>query len=148
MNAEVIDTVFHVRLVGRSGIVVGSSYGATGCKMMDELWTTVHEKQLPTSGINYSVYLPNNLMSTGVELTAARDDLGGLERREVTLPRYLAPFTSARTPNFRELGRCKTRVVELGERATSTGLEIYGHWDPDPTKLETTILIGLEPGHD
>ena len=35
------------------------------------------------------------------------------------------------------------RLKAIGETLSPPSLEIYGHWNPDPDKVETTILIGL-----
>lgn len=146
MSTEVIDTPFHVRLVGKRGVVPDKRFGETGKALMDELWAVVRDRKLAHRGINHWVYLSCTELFTGVELSAPADDLGGLETWEVTLPRYLrAVHRGPYTELSRTYADLDAHFARSGERSSGTSLEIYGHWDADPAKMETTVLIGLEP---
>lgn len=90
------------------------------------------------------MYLPDDRLFTGVELTAEVDDLGRLERLEVELPSYLhqvhvGPYSSL--PQV--WGELLTQIEAAGRARVFPNLEIYGHWNEGENKLETTIIIGV-----
>ena len=116
-------------------------------RLMNELWPLVKGTNLPNTGINHWVYLPDNRMFTGVELlnTANIPFPKQLESLEVKLHRYLehvhiGPY-EALPQKWSEL---KSMLRMLGEVIVSPSLEIYGHHCNDKSKLETTILISLD----
>jgi hypothetical protein len=68
-----------------------------------------------------------------------------LESLEIELPRYMkhvhvGPY-QALPQKWTAL---KAVLAARGEVIGSTSLEVYGHHCDDPSKLETTILIGLQ----
>ena len=144
MTPEIIDSPFRVVLVGHRGRVEGASYGPTGKQLMDRLWSEVRQRGIKTKGVNHWVYLPGSEMFTGVELLDPAAEVGPLERLMVVLPRYarrlhVGPY-SGLADAWCEM---KAALAAAGETPAATGLEVYGHWNEDPAKLETTILIGL-----
>lgn len=145
MNAEMIDTPFRLRLVGKRGPVPDASYGPTGLKLMGQLWAAVCERDTATRGINHWVYLPGGEMFTGVELTDPSAGVEGLESLDVLLPRYLR---AAHTGPYSELpalwAGLRSHLARLGETPTALGVEVYDHWCENPAELRTTVLIGLE----
>jgi effector-binding domain-containing protein len=85
-------------------------------------------------------------MFVGVELRTPQQSPtpDQLERLEFELPRYLkhvhvGPY-QALPQKWKEL---KVELLARGEVIGSPSLEVYGHHCDDPSKLETTILIGL-----
>lgn len=146
MNAEVIETPYHVRLVGKRGVVPDASYGPTGLKLMNQMWAIVCERSIATHGVNHWVYLSGDEMFTGVELTDPNSVVEDLESLEVTIPRYLravhiGPYSAL--PGV--WSALKSHLTQISEKLAATGVEIYGHWSENPAELETTVLIGLQP---
>jgi hypothetical protein len=114
---------------------------------MSEMWQVVKGAKIPTTGINHWVYLPDNRMFVGVELLSPQQSPtpDPLEPFEFELPRYLkhvhvGPY-QALPQKWTDL---KAELAVRGEAIGSPSLEIYGHDCDDPSKLETTILIGLQ----
>lgn len=146
MNETIIETSFHVRLVGHRGTVKDEKYSETGLKLMNALWATVTERSITNRGLNHWVYLPSDEMFAGVEMSDSFQDSGPLERLDVTIPRYLrAVYIGPYSGLPQAWATLKTQLAERGERLGPIGLEIYGHCGPDPAKAETTILMGLQP---
>ena len=95
-------------------------------------------------GINHWVYLPDSMIFTGIEWKEPNADVGTLETLDISLDRYVkylhvGPYSTLGTiwPQLMET------LKQCGEKPQHPYLEIYGHWNADETKCETTILIGL-----
>ncbi|MEZ4619590.1 MAG: hypothetical protein R2867_29355 [Caldilineaceae bacterium] len=135
----------HISLFGHRGSRNGVAVPVVGKRLMDALWREIQTQGIKTKGINHWVYLPNDELFTGVELADAqcRQDLP-VEQLTVSLARYL---------RYRHIGpyamlpqiwpQLLDQLRQRGETPTPPHLEIYGHWQSDETKCETTILIGL-----
>ena len=84
------------------------------------------------------------MMFTGIELAEGATANGTLEPLEVSLERYLR---YVHTGPYSELPQIWPQLVDglkqQGEVPAKPSLEIYGHWNQDPSKCETTILIAL-----
>jgi hypothetical protein len=146
MEIEIVETPIRFRLHGKGSVVQDNCFGEVGLRLMNEMWQIVKTSQAATSGINHWVYLPDGRMFVGVQLLANTPTPEQLEPLEFELQRYLkhvhiGPY-QALPEKWRAL---KTRLAGLGETIGSPSLEIYGHHCDDPSKLETTILIGLQP---
>lgn len=112
---------------------------------MDRMWREVRERGVKTKGINHWVYLPNSTIFTGVELAEPTADPGTLEKIEVSLDRYLRHVHKGDYSPLPQIWRLLfAQLMELNEIPKYPNLEIYGHWNADPSKCETTILIGLD----
>ena len=114
---------------------------------MNEMWQVVKNAKLPTTGINHWVYLPDNRMFVGVVIRNAPQSTvpDSLESLDCELQRYLkhvhvGPYQEL-PQKWKEL---KTELAARGEVVGSPALEVYGHHCDEPSKLETTILIGLQ----
>jgi hypothetical protein len=148
MNIEIIEQPIRFRLRGLSGIVENERYGEVGMRLMDSMWQAVKSAGIPTTGINHWVYLPNKKMFVGVEL---RSPLqlpipDQLEPLEFELTRFLKHLHVGPYQDLPQ--KWKSLMAELsgrGEQVDLPSLEIYGHHCDDSAKLETTILIGLQP---
>lgn len=147
MQIEIIDQPIRFHLYGIGGEVENERYGEVGLRLMNEMWQVVKSAHVPTTGINHWVYLSNHRMFVGVELKEAAPPAGpaGLESLQFELPRYLkhvhvGPY-QVLPQKWQAL---KAELAARGEAMGSPSLEIYGHHCDDPSKLETTILIGLE----
>ena len=144
MQIEIVETPIRFQLHGRSATVVDNAYGPVGMSLMDEMWKIVKGTGTVTTGVNHWVYLPNCRMFTGVELLPEVITPDGLEPLQFELVRYLKHIHIG---SYQALpAKWKALKEELAARDEAIGphsLEIYGHHCNDPTKTETTILIGL-----
>lgn len=146
MKIEVVETPIRFHLHGVGGVVENERYGEVGFRLMNEMWQAVKGAKIPTTGINHWVYLPDDWMFAGVEFRSPQQSPipDPLEPLEFELPRYLkhvhiGPY-QALPQKWKEL---KAELSARGEVIGSPSLEVYGHHGDDPSKLETTILIGL-----
>jgi hypothetical protein len=146
MKIEIIEEPIRFHLHGIGGVVENERYGEVGLRLMNEMWKVVKGAKVPTTGINHWVYLPEGKLFVGVELTNAPPTAvpAQLESLEFELSRHLkhvhiGPY-QALPQKWKELN---TVLAARGEITASPSLEIYGHHCDDPSKLETTILIGL-----
>lgn len=147
MNFEIIEAPIRFALHGISDVVEHERYAEVGMSLMNRMWQVVKGAKIPNTGINHWVYLPAGRMFVGVELQnspqAPTADL--LEPLEFELPRYLkyvhvGPY-QALPQTWNKL---KAELAARGEVIDAPSLEIYGHHCDDPSKSETTILIGLQ----
>lgn len=144
MNIEIIEEPIRFHLYGIGGVVENERYGEVGLRLMNEMWQK--GAKIPTTGINHWVYLPDKRMFVGVELRSPQQSStpDQLEPLEFELPRYLkhihiGPY-QALPQKWKDL---KAELAARGEAIGSPSLEIYGHHCDDPSRMETTILIGL-----
>lgn len=148
MIIEIIEEPIRFHLHGVGGGVENERYGEVGLRLMNEMWQVVKGARIPTTGINHWVYLPDQRMFVGVELRNPQQfpTPDQLEPLEFELQRYMkhvhiGPY-QALPQKWTEL---KVELAARGEIISSPSLEIYGHHHcDDPSKLETTILIGLQ----
>lgn len=146
MTVEIIEEPIRFHLHGVGGVVEGGRYGEVGLRLMNEMWRAVKGSEIPTTGINHWVYLPDDKLFVGVELRSPRllPTSDPLEPLELELPRYLkhvhvGPY-QALPQKWADL---KAELAARGEAVGSPSLEVYGHHCDDPAESETTILIGL-----
>ena len=144
MQIEIIDAPLRISLFGYHGSLDRESVPVVGKRLMDKMWREVQANGLKTKGINHWVYLPDSMMFTGIELAEGATANGTLEPLEVSLERYLR---YVHTGPYSELPQIWPQLVDglkqQGEVPAKPSLEIYGHWNQDPSKCETTILIAL-----
>jgi predicted transcriptional regulator YdeE len=145
MEVAIIETPIRFHLHGKASAVPNNCYGDVGLRLMDEMWKIVKESHTATSGINHWVSLSHGRMFVGVELLKNTQAPEELEPLEFELQRYLkhvhiGPYQALP----KKWNALKTDLANCGETVGSPSLEIYGHHCDDPSKLETTILIGLQ----
>lgn len=147
MNFEIIEQPSRFRLHGIGGVVENERYGEVGLRLMNEMWQVVKGAGIPTTGINHWVYLPAGRMLVGVQLRNPQQAPlpDQLEPLEFELQRYMkhvhvGPY-QALPQKWKDL---QAELVACGEAIASPSLEVYGHHCDEPSKLETTILIGLQ----
>jgi len=145
MDIQLCDQPFRVSLVGTRRPVDGKCYGEVGQALMKSMWDKVKQLGLKHHGINHWVYLPGDEMFTGLELKETADDLGELHALEVELPRYaryvhVGPYSKLHD-TWEALFK---QISDDGLTPMVPNLEVYGHYDEDPEKLETTILIKVD----
>ena len=148
MTVEIVEEPVRFRLHGIGGLVEDERYGEAGLRLMNALWPVVNGAKVPTTGINHWVYLPGGRLFVGVELRSPQllPTPDPLEPLEVDLGRFLrhvhvGPYQTL-PQKWTDL---KAELAARGEVIGSPSLEVYGHHFDDPSKLETTILIGLRP---
>ncbi len=147
LKVEIIDEPIRFHLYGIGGVVENERYGEVGLRLMNEMWQVVKGAGILTTGINHWVYLPDGRMFVGVELRSPQrvPTPDQLEPLEFELQRYMkhlhvGPY-QALPQKWKEL---KADLTARGEVIGSPSLEIYGHQCDEPSKSETTILIGLQ----
>jgi effector-binding domain-containing protein len=144
MALEIIDQPFVVNLSGFSSQVLNKNYAGTGRPLMDAMWNEVKSKGLKNKGINYWVYEKGDMLFTGVELEQEIPADSKMELKQINLPRYvrwkhIGPYTQLKQAY-------DGMHAELAKRNMDfyfPFLEIYGHWMPDETKLQTDIIFSL-----
>ena len=144
MNIEIASVPFRVTLFGYRGLIKNGIVHASAKPLMDRMWKEVQDRRIKTMGINHWVYLPDSMILTGIELKEPTTDVGTLESLDVSLERYVkylhvGPYSTlgAIWPQLME------ELKQRGEKPQYPNLEIYGHWNADETRCETSILIGL-----
>ncbi len=147
MIIEIIEEPIRFHLHGIGGVVENERYGEVGLRLMNEMWQVVKGAGIPTTGINHWVYLPDKRMFVGVELRSPQQSQipDQLEPLEFELQRsmkhvHVEPYQTL-PQKWKDL---KAELATRGEVIGSPSLEIYGHHCDEPSKLETTILIGLQ----
>jgi len=145
MNIEIISTPLHLNIHGFSGIAVNKDYAGTAFKLMDKMWQVVKANNIKNKGLNIWVYEPGDKVFAGVELTDTPDNVAGLEQKSITLTRYayykyVGPYNL-----IKQAGQNMSNWLNSkGLQTRLPYIEIYGHWQPDETKLETELLMSLE----
>ncbi len=147
MEMEIVESPILFHLHGITSVVENNRFGETGMKLMNEMWKVVKESNTANKGINHWVYLPGCRMFVGVELLQNSSAPKELEPLAFELQRYLkhvhiGPY-QALPDKWKSV---KAELANCGETIGigSPSLEIYGHHCDDPSKAETTILIGLK----
>ena len=145
MKTEIVNGALRINLVGISDKVEGQCFGEKGKELMDTMWSEIQDHGVRSYGLNHWVYLPENQLFTGVELKEPSNDLGTLELIEVVLPKFLRHVHVGPYSDLPKVwDKLLTQVEHQGEIRVNPSVEIYGHWNEDPSRLGTTILIGLE----
>ena len=144
MNIEISSAPYRATLLGYRGLIRNGIVHASAKPLMDRMWKEVQDRRIKTTGINHWVYLPDSMIFTGIEMMESTTDVGTLETLDVSLERYLkhlhvGPYSTLGATWQELMEELKSR----DERPEYPNLEIYGHWNADETKCETTILIGL-----
>lgn len=145
MIPEIINEPFRVSLFGYGAPITDGDVPTSGKRLMDRMWQEVQAQNIATKGINHWVYLPNSMIFVGVEVDRPLSNAGTLEKMEVSLERYLKHLHVGPYAALPQIWpQLMTQLAQGKEEPRYPHLEIYGHWNFDPTKCETTILIGLE----
>jgi hypothetical protein len=136
---------FSISLYGVSGIAINRNWAETGMRLMNTMWDRVKGNKLENSGINVWVYTPGDQVFAGVELKNTPPSEVGLEPLKIHLPKYvyyrhIGPYNKI-PEAFSSLSR---EMEKEGVKTCLPYLEIYGHWTPDETKLETEMLWCLK----
>ena len=110
--------------------------------LLGPVWGAVRLNQVATTGINHALYGANGEYFCGLECIGQTLSIPGLLQRQVRLERYAyAKLTGSYSQIPRAYDDIRAEIKHLGLCAVAPAVEIYGHWNDDPTKLETEILI-------
>ena len=145
MNIEVKNTPLSITLYGFSGAASNKDYAGKAFQLMDKMWSIVKGQNLKNKGMNIWVYEPDHMVFAGVELENADGTSAGLQKKQVNLSKYayykhIGPYNL-----IKEAGsKMAEELKKLGLETTLPYIEIYGHWGPDESKLETELLMSIK----
>lgn len=147
MTIEIVTSPVEFHLHGVSSLVENNQFGEVGMRLMNELWSAVKAAGVPTTGINHWVYRLDGSLFVGVELLATATAIpDSLQPFDFTLTRYLKHVHIGPYQLLPQTWQAlKAELAARGEVICNPSLEIYGHHCDDPSKLTTTILIGIGP---
>lgn len=144
MNLEIVSKPFHLVLHGYSGTAINQNYGDTGFILMNRMWEVVKSNNLPNKGINVWAYYAGDVVFAGVELEKEPGPGVTLESKVISLSSYayykhIGPYSQLKEVYAGMRDELKRRGIVPGY----PGLEIYGHWEKDESKLVTEILMAI-----
>jgi effector-binding domain-containing protein len=135
---------FNITLYGYSGEAVNRDWANTGMALMNKMFKEVAAHGLATNGTVVWGYWQGNMMMAGVELPGSLPGGTDLEQRSFELPRYvrikhIGPYNQIPETFTKAQEYFKNEGIAVG----LPYLELYGHWNEDPSKLETDLLWTL-----
>jgi hypothetical protein len=143
MNIEIRQNLnFH--LYGFSAAVPNFKFGETGIGLMNRMWDIVKKNGLKNNGINVWMYDNQQQMFCGVELDPRPANNFGMEERDLHFKNYawykhVGPYQLLMDANQ----KMREELQKMGLKYGPPSLEIYGHHDDDPSKLETEIVYTI-----
>ncbi len=145
MDIGIFNKNFELHLYGYSGIAVKQNWGEFGFTLMDKMWKQVKSNNLKNKGINIWVYEPGNYLFTGVQLEETPTKEMGLEEKKLILEKYayykhIGSYTKVGASG----SQMREEIKKRGFMYRLPCIEMYGHWQPDESKLETEIIWCLE----
>ncbi|MFO0941114.1 MAG: GyrI-like domain-containing protein [Pirellulales bacterium] len=147
MNVEIVETPFQATLFGFAAEIANGDISKTGKRLMDKMWSEVHSNGIKTKGVNHWVYLPQSRMFAGVQVVDEGSSIGALEKIQIALNRHLRFVHCGEYSTLPQVWQDLMQLLkDQGLKPVLPNLEIYGHWNPNPSQCETTIVIGLEEG--
>jgi hypothetical protein len=135
-----------VELVGASGRHdPAKAYGAEIIQLLNRVWPVLKARAIPNKGTNWVVYGEGcEHIFAGVEADVADERSLGLERKVLRLGRYAECTHVGPYARLGETGEAFQKALKaMGHTTAAPMVEVYGHWDPDESKLQTTILQAL-----
>lgn len=145
MSLEIRNQPLFATLTGRSGVHdAAKCYGDEIRALLDPVWAVIRSRKLKHKGINWVVYDPGCRMFAGVEVDADPAATTELETRVVHLPRYAAWKHIGPYNLIGQAGDAMRQAITgRGLQLVHPYIEVYGHWNDDPTKLETDLIHAL-----
>ena len=145
MNIEIKNTPLSITVYGFAGAASNNDYAGKAFQLMDRMWAIVKGQNLKNKGMNIWVYEPDHMVFAGVELENSPDTSIGLEQKQLNLPRYayykhVGPYNLIKQAGTEMTDELKKQGLET----TLPYIEIYGHWGPDESKLETELLMSIK----
>jgi len=129
----------------RARVPVGGVAGAWK-PALDRVWAFLRTHPVPNSGLNVFLYhhpeCPGEAMNVdfGVQVPSRFDDEGDVRcvetpSGEVAVVVHIGPYERMGEAHVAIQRWCKANHRSIG----GASWEVYGHWNNDPAKLETTI---------
>ena len=117
-------------------------YGETIKIGMDKVWSRLKPEM--TFGINHVVYYANDDVFVGVE-TKDDAEIDGLEKRKIEVERsykhlHIGPYSGLPEAH----AKARSEVLKVQDSLVFPIIEVYGHWNKDPGKLETQLVFPLK----
>jgi hypothetical protein len=145
MDIQIIDIPLSITIYGFSGAAANKDYAGKAFQLMDRMWSIVKGKNLKNRGLNIWVYEPDQMVFAGVELEETPDPATGLEQKQLVLPKHayykhIGPYSLIKQAGAKMTEEIKNKGFET----TLPYVEIYGHWVPDESKLETELLMSIK----
>ncbi len=146
MNIEIINTPINKILHGAMVVhTPGKNYGDEMLGCLNKTWPVVKGNNIKNTGINYALYDGRTgEIFAGTELLPPVGSVHGLIEKQVNIKKYAY---YKHTGPYTLLGKVNESVKQvLRDKGMpfSLMMEIYGHWNPDESKLETEMLYVLE----
>ncbi len=152
MNIQIFENkVCRLKLYGFSAQLENNDFTATGFSLMNKMWKIVKANNLRNKGLNYWVYSKDGLF-VGVELEdvdiytpiKAGLQLMTMGYNFYAYYKHIGPYSAIKAVGEMALAELKKRKIKI----TSQYIEIYGHHNPDETKLETELIWGIQPSKE
>lgn len=144
MNLDIRTEPLIVTLFGASTVHDSKKcYGEEIRTLLDRVWPVIRAGGLKHKGINWVVYEAGHSIFAGVEIEHSAA-VAGLEQKAVRLDRYAACKHVGPYHLLSQTG--DAMKAELRKRGLVSGppyIEVYGHWNDDPAKLETELIHAL-----
>jgi hypothetical protein len=145
VQTTIIDTPWIKTLVGLAKRHDPAlSYGDEIRQQLGPVWEAVRRDKVAVTGINHVYYGEQNEVFCGVEFSGMPVNIPGLRLRRIELVQY-AYYRHAGPYELipKAYSMMQAEIERLGMRQVSPGMEIYGHWNDDPQKLVTEILLSV-----
>ncbi len=152
MDIQIVENKVHrLKLYGFSAEVENNDFTGTGFSLMNKTWQIVKANNLRNKGLNYWVYSKDTLF-VGVELEdvdlytpiAAGLQLMTMGFNFYAYYKHRGPYNAIKAAGEMVLAELKKRKIKI----TAQYIEIYGHHNPDETKLETELIWGIRPSKE
>lgn len=145
MQITIIDTPWMKTLLGLSKWHdPAMSYGDEIRLQLKPVWEAVRRDQIAVTGINHVLYGEHQEIFCGLECSGEPAPVPGLDLRRIELAHYAYYRHTGPYEQIPEVYRAvQAELGRLGQRSVLPWLEIYGHWNDDPQKLVTEILMSV-----
>jgi effector-binding domain-containing protein len=145
MDIQIINIPLNLTIYGFSGTAFNKDYVGKAFQLMDRMWDIVKRENLQNNGKNIWVYEPDHMVFAGVELVDIPDESTNLEQKKIELPGYayykhIGPYNLIKEAGAKMIEQLKQQGLET----VLPHIEIYGHWIPDESKLETELVMSLK----
>ncbi len=122
-------------------------YGEEILALLGRVWPVIKDHKIPHDGINRVIYDADQTVFAGVILGPGAEAIPAsarLERKPIRLTRY-AVWTHVGPYHLLQVtGAAMARKLEAaGHHLASPMIEVYGHWTPEESKLETQTFVAL-----
>lgn len=146
MKIEIINQPYQCTITGLGSFAINKDYVGTAFKLSGKVWEIVKTNTLKNKGQNIWVYGDSDQVFAGVELEEATSaEIYGLSKLEIVLPQYAYYKHIGPYHQIKQAGQAmRSFILSKGFPIAAPYIEVYGHWTPDETKLETELLMNLK----